>query len=215
MSLRIAVAVIGVFSIIGLASASSREASSVPAEKIPVACRTYAWIPADARDDVVGWNQLLSLAACLQDGSISSVNDSEQLELMVDQYSRALEVPTMVYAGAIEDGPPGVQLRAAYDLALAHLSLVIRARSSIVAPPDLATNPEAALRYRDLHAQLEPLLERSLGIAVVAFAVIDRVATRDPSIAADPVTRNMVRSARAMLDVLGRPEEPSGEHPQT
>jgi hypothetical protein len=224
--LRAAVAVVSVLGAAGLASADERnavdttskagsphEVFAVSVEMIPVECRTYAWIPADARDDVLAWNQLLSLATCLQDGSIATVTDPDQLEAMVDHDTRALEVPMMIYAGAIEHGPPSVQLRAVYQIAMAQVSLIARARSSIVAPDDLATNPEAALRYRELHAQLEPLLDRPLRLAWVAFAAIDQVATRDPTIATDPVTKNMVRSARAMLEVMGKPaaEEPSGE----
>lgn len=224
--LRAAVAIVSVLGAAGLASAdernpvgttsnagSSHEVFAV--ETIPVECRIYTWIPEDARDDVLAWNELLSLAACLQDGSISTVTDPDQLEAMVDQYTRALEIPMMVYTGAIEQDSRSVQLRAAYQIAMAHVSLIVRARSSIVGPDDLATNPEAALRYRELHAQLEPLLARSVRIARVALAAIDRAATRDPTIATDPVTKSMVRSARAILEAMGKPagEEPSGEPP--
>lgn len=226
--LRAAVAIVSVLGAAGLASAdernpvgttpsagSSHEVFAVSVQTLPVECRIYTWIPADARDDVLAWNQLLSLAACLQDGSVSTVTDPDQLEAMVDQYTRALEIPMMVYTGAIEQGPRSVQLRAAYQIAMAHVSLIVRARSSIIAPDDLATNPEAALRYRELHAQLEPLLARSVRIARVAFAAIDRAATRDPTIATDPVAKSMVRSARAMLEAMGKPapKEPSRESP--
>jgi hypothetical protein len=183
----------------------TQSTDAISLEPIPIECRAFASLPEDARDDIVGWNQALSLAACLQDASVARVTDPDELEAMVDAYARALEVPTMIDVGALEYGPGPIQLRAAYQVAMLHVTLIVRARSSIVAPPDLATNPEAALRVRRLHAQLEPLLAHSAQTAWVAFAVIDRAVEEEPGLASDPVTKNVVRSARAMLKILPIP----------
>jgi hypothetical protein len=113
----------------------------------------------------------------------------------------------MIYMGALENGPGPVQLRAAYQLAMAHVNLIVRARSSIVVPPDIATNPGAAQRFYDLHVELEPLLARSERTAWLAFAVIDRAVAQDPTLAPDAVTQNMLRSARAMLEVIPEPAD--------
>lgn len=176
-------------------------------QRLSMECRQYAWIPADARDDILGWNQLLSLAACLQDSSITPVRNSDELTAMVDAYVDALEVPMMIYFGALENGPGPIQLRAAYHIAMLHLTLIVRARSSIVAPSDLTTNPDAARRDSALHAELEELIAPSAWIAWKSLDVIVRATEADPSLAPDPVTQNMVRSARAMLATLPRPTE--------
>jgi hypothetical protein len=141
---------------------------------------------------------------------VSRIGDSDQLAGMVDDYTRALEIPMMIYMGGLEYGPGPIQLRAAYQLAMAHVALIVRARSSIIAPGDLATNPSAARRFCDLHDQLEPLLARSARLAWLMFAVIDRAVAEDPTLAPDPVTQNMVRSARAMLQLV-RGETPPPE----
>ncbi|HEY6039679.1 MAG TPA: hypothetical protein VIV58_35605 [Kofleriaceae bacterium] len=178
------------------------------AEKLPAECRPYARIPADARDDILGWNQLLSLAACLQDASITPVADREGLVNAMETYVHALEIPTTLYIGALRAGPGPVQVRAAYQIAMLHVTLIIRARSSLVTPVDFATNPEAARLDAELHADLEELLAPSLRVATVSFGVIVRAVEEDPTLAPDPVTRNMVHSARAMLEIL------TGENPR-
>ncbi len=220
MGLRVVAILIGGLAMNGSASAdrggnfattpdprAKNEAFRGSVETIPIECRAYAWLPADARDDVLKWNQLLSLATCLQDASVSRVSDPEQLESMVDGYLRALEVPMMIYAGALEFGPGPVRLRALYQLAMAHVTLMMRARGSIVAPADLATHSNPLQRYHELHAQLESLLAPSERTAWLAFAVIDRAVAQDPTLAPDAVTQSMVRSARAMLEVMPEPAD--------
>jgi hypothetical protein len=192
-SLRSVVVMLGLVAAVSRAHADGPNA--VTDEAIPASCRTYAWVPADARDDVFGWNQLLSLAACLQDASITPLADPEQLDAMVDAYTRALEIPTTIYAGALEAGPGSVQLRAAYQLGMLHVTLIVRARTAI------------AGRDRELHARLEDLLSRSTRAAWISFAVIDRAVREEPALDSDAVTTYMVRSARAMLEILPRPAD--------
>jgi len=174
-------------------------------QEVPDDCRPYTWIPADARDDLIGWNQLLSLASCLQGGSIAPVTDSDELDAMIDRETRALEIPMMIYAAALEDGPGPVQVRAAYQLGMAHVALIIRARTAIA----------ASARTEELRAELETLLAPSDRLAWLTFAVIDRAVARDPALAPDPVTQNMVRSARAMLKILPKARQQSNEGAKT
>lgn len=179
---------------------------SPPLDRIPPACRRFTSVPDNARDDVYAWNQALSLAACLQDTAIERVTDPEQLDAMVDDLAHRAAPAMMIYLVALERAPGPVQLRAAYLIAMDYVGLITRARASLVAPPDLATNPEAARRYRALHDQLEKRLEKAIETAWVSFAVIGSAVEQDPSLATDPVNKNMVRSARAMLDVMRRTE---------
>jgi len=171
-------------------------------DDVPVACRMYSGIPADAHGSPLEWNNLLSLASCMQDGSVTTVTDPAELEGYVATMSDALAPPMMIYLGALEFGPGTVQLRASYQVGMAYVALITRARSSLVAPADQGTNVEAANHYRRLHADLEPLLARAKRTAWVAFAVIDRAVAEDPTLAPDYVTRHMVATARAMLSAL-------------
>jgi len=175
-------------------------------DRIPPACRRFASVPENARDDVYAWNQALSLAGCLQDTTIERVTDPEQLDAMVDDLAHRAAPAMVIYLVALEQAPGPIQLRAAYQIAMDYVALITRARASLVAPPDLATNPEAARRYRALHDQLEKRLQKAEETAWVSFAVIGAAVEQDPSLATDPVNRNMVRSARAMLEVMRRSE---------
>jgi hypothetical protein len=163
---------------------------------LPEPCRMYAAIPADTLEDPYGWNQLLSLASCVQDASITPVARGDQLEPMVERYNDALYVPTLIYIGVLENAPGPVQLRAAYQLGLAHVMLVVRARRSVSTPA--------------LRARLERLLAPSLRVAWVSFSVVDRIAEEEPSLVTDEVSRNAVRSARALLRVLPVPADRRG-----
>ncbi len=158
---------------------------------LPEQCRPFAATPADVRDDTFGWNQLLSLASCLQDNTIIPITDEDEVELIVDRYHALLYVPMLIYVGVLENAPGPVQLHAAYHVGMAYLTMVIRARRSVTSPA--------------LRAKLEPLVEPELRLAAVTFAVIDRVADEDPSLVADEVARNEVRSARALLRLLPAP----------
>lgn len=161
--------------------------------KLPEACRPYATIPVTTRDDTFGWNQLLSLGSCLQDTTITPVTDEAELRPMVDRYHDALYLPMLIYVGVLENAPGPVQLHAAYQVGMAHLMMVVRARRSVSSPA--------------LEAKLEPMLEPSLRIARLTFAVIDRVVDQNPAFVTDEVGRAEVRSARALLRVLNSPTE--------
>lgn len=177
-------------------------------DDIPVACRMYSGIPADAHGSPLEWNNLLSLASCMQDASVTTVTDPAQLAPYVEAMADALAPEMMIYLGALEFGPGTVQLRASYHVGMAYIALITRARSSLVAPADLGTNVEAANHYRRLHADLEPMLVRAKRTAWVAFAVIEHAVAEDPTLAPDAVTRHMVATARAMLAALLRDGTP-------
>lgn len=163
---------------------------------LPEACRPFAATPADVRDDTFGWNQLLSLASCLQDTTLTYATTEDEVELMVDRYHEALYAPMLIYVGVLENAPGPVQLHAAYHVGTTYLNMAVRARRSVTSPA--------------LRAKLEPLLQPSLQLAAVTFGVIDRVADEDPSLVVDEVGRNEVRAAREYLRLLPRPEYING-----
>lgn len=175
-----------------------RRLAELSAQSFPLECRQFVVGPADVRSAVAEWQRVLSLAACLQDSSVSRVDDPAQLEELVDGMSRRLEIPMAIYLKALDDGPASIQLRAAFQIGMAHVALATRARSSIPAPP----SPAAVPRHRQLHDQLEPFLLRARQVAWVSFATIDRAAADNSSLASDAVARHMIATARANLAAL-------------
>lgn len=169
-------------------------------------CQAYATIPADA-GDVLGWNHLLSLATCLQVASIPRAPASEDLAALVANLDNALAPSATLNLYAIQYGPATVKLRAAYQIGMAYVALMTRARITLVAPPEAAVDAAAAKRYVERHAELEVRLESARHAARLAFAAIDQVAAEAPRIARDPVTAGMVRSARAVLPIFGGGDE--------
>jgi hypothetical protein len=151
------------------------------------------------------WNQLLSLAACVQDARIERVDAAEELAPMVDGLTRGLAPSMLIYLDAIEHGPRSVQLRAAYQVGLAHVALVTRARACLATRGRLVRDPDAGARVAALRAGLEPLLRRAGRTAWISFAVIVRAAADDPALVADPVAAAVVRQARAQLASMTAP----------
>lgn len=168
---------------------------------IEVSPECQRFLPDVARDPELAWNQLLSFASCVQDASVGRLTEAEQIEPLVDELSEALSPALLLYLEGIEHGPPLIKLRAAYQAAMAHVALTTRLRASIRAPLEVS-DPADWTRYRSLHDRLEPHLLAAQQTAWFAFAVIDRVVTHDPSLARDPVMRNVVRDARVMLRLL-------------
>jgi len=168
---------------------------------VPAECARYWSIPGGITSPVA-WNQALSFAACLQDATIARVDDVDRLPGLVDQLEKSLVPALQVYLAVIEEAPGPMKVRATLQLAMAQVALITRARSSIAAPPDPATNWASYTRYRELHARLEPWLEPPAKFAIKLITVIDREVTLDPSLAPDVVTQNMVSLARAQAVLL-------------
>jgi hypothetical protein len=168
---------------------------------VPAKCARYWPIPGGIASPAA-WNQALSFAACVQDATVARVDDVDRLPDLVDQLEMASAPALQVYLTVIEDAPEPVKVRAALQIAMAQVSLITRARSSIAAPPDLATNRTSYLRYRELHTHLEPWLARPARFAYKLIMAIDHEVTLDPSLAPDVVTRNMVSSARKQAALL-------------
>jgi len=166
-------------------------------EGVPRECLPYADTSTDIAE-VATWNQVLSFAACVQDASLEHVDDPEQLPALISRFEVALAPSMALYLAALEHGPTAVQLRAAFQIGMMQVSLITRARESLVAPDDRRDNPKSAASYRELQQQLEPLLQTPAQLAWTLFMTIDQVATEDPSMITDDVTRNMVRDAREM-----------------
>ena len=213
--MKTSIIVATLFSTSVVAAPGSDESASRPLPVwftvVPAECEPYATIPADA-GDVMGWNHLLSLATCLQDASIVRVERPDELPELVDVLSSALAPSLRVDLYALEYGTDAVKIRAAYQIGMAHVALITRARSSLVAPDAVRSSETSAAAYLDLHAQLESLLEPARRTARIAFAAIDHAAAENPDVMNDPVTANMVRSARALLPGFGEGREPSLAH---
>ena len=77
-----------------------------------------------------GWDALISFASCTQDRRVYLVEDAGELEGLVNALEDALAPSMQLYAAAIEQGPPDVQLRAAYHVGLAQIAMMTRARAS-------------------------------------------------------------------------------------
>lgn len=166
-------------------------------EGVPRECLPYADTSTDIAE-VATWNQILSFAACVQDASLEHVDDPEQLPALISRFEVALAPSMALYLAALEHGPTAVQLRAAFQIGMMQVSLITRARESLVAPDDRRDNPRSAASYRELQQQLEPLLQTPGKLAWTLFMTIDQVATEDPSMITDDVTRNMVRASHDM-----------------
>ena len=194
----------------GVAVADSAEPSTNRENRsqgIPARCQIYTQIPADARESGMAWNQLLSFAACVEDTS-AVVGTSDDIEQLVENMAHALAPSLALYLQAIQKEPAPVQIRAAYHVGMAYLGLVTRARASITAPHDLK-NEKAMAEYRDKHAKLEKLLAPALKACRMTFVVIVAAVKQDPSIATDPMTRDIVLKAAEMIKLL--PELPDDE----
>ena len=193
----------GVLAIALLGGRAHADVDRIPRDRelVPAGCERYWLIPGGITSPAT-WNQALSFAACVQDTTVARVDDVDQLPELVDQLETASTPALQVYLAVIEDAPGPVKVRATLHIAMAQVALITRARSSIVVPPDLATNQASYLRYRELHARLEPWLEQPARFAYKLLTAIDREVTLDPSLAPDVVTWNMVSSAREQAVLL-------------
>ncbi|MGE0395327.1 MAG: hypothetical protein AB7T06_01270 [Kofleriaceae bacterium] len=178
--LRIAIALVLVLAQPALAELSPGGVVMVPSECLP-----YWNPPHSAATD---WNRMLSLAACIQDTSVETIEDAAELPAFVDRLAERLLPSLSLYAMAAQSGPGPVKLRAVYQIGMAELSLIQRARQSVHTP---------ALR-RDLAELLEP----SAIVAMLAFAAVVHVATLDPAVAPDAPSKYMVRHARELLEQM-------------
>lgn len=199
------VAAIGVLAATGHAFADDTPDDTAQLDRssiavVPPECRRYLTIPDELRDSIIEWEQALSFAACLQGGPVSTVGHAVQLASLVDELTHRLEIPMWIYADALAFGPPPIQLRAAFHIGMSQLALSTRARSAIAAPP--AGDAAAAARARALHERLEPLLAHARRGAWLSFTAIGEAAAQNPALASDVVARNMIRTARVLLEGL-------------
>jgi len=190
---------LGTLSVAGVAAADDPEDAedSYAVAAIPAECLPFLAI-GDGASAERAWGALLSMAACVQDASVAEVRDPAELAAMVATFARRLQPAMVLYLQAVQRAPEPYPLRAVYQIGLAHVALMVRARSSIVVSADLRPNR----RDRKLRADLESLLAPAAKVAWVAFAAIDQAVAEDPELAPDVVTANMVRDARVQLRLL-------------
>jgi hypothetical protein len=193
---RITLACIALVAAAGPASADESHTFVI----VPMDCASYWQWRGDTGEQ---WNRFLSFAACAQDASVRAVDDLDQLPTLVEDLQAPL-VPTLeLYLTAVQRGPGPVKIRAGFQMAMTQVALITRARSSIKVP-DIWTDPFAAARFERLHAELEPRLEESAFLSWMLLLAVDRGITENPSLASDPVVRNMGRMARQLVIEIGR-----------
>jgi hypothetical protein len=168
------------------------------AESAPQECRQYEWLPADRRGTTLAWNQVLSLASCLQDASTPRVTNVGELAPMVATTFRRLAPAMMLDLAALQRGPESVQLRAAYQIGMIYVAAIVRARAAIASD---------ALGARALRAELEDMLASAKRTARIVFVAIDRAVADDPTIDRDPVAHYMIESSRTLIGLLAEPTE--------
>lgn len=172
-------------------------------EMVPDECMPF-WLISGGPDSPMAWNQALSFGACIQDASVERISRLDELAGLADRLQDALDPALHIYSQMLVRGPGPVKLRAAFQIGMAEVSLMTRARSSIVPPADLATSSAAMTRYGKLHEALEGQLREQARLAWIAFTIVERAAADDPAMAPDEVTRNMVRAARVMARQLAK-----------
>lgn len=175
------------------ASVLADDRPDVP-DELPLECQPFAAIEPDTESQAT-WNQVLSFAACLQDGSLARIENPDELPALIAQFQLAHAPSMTLYLAALQYGPPDVQLRAAFQIGQMQIGLISRARASLVAPADRRTNRRSAASYRELQQRLEPLLEDTAKLGWMLFNTIRHTASENPSLVFDDVTRNMVRAA--------------------
>lgn len=154
--------------------------------------RCAAYVPKELDESMRAWDQVLSFAACIQDSTVGHIAEDEDPSVTVALLAHKLSPAMALYFASIQHGPSWVQVRAAYEIGMAHVALVTRARASLPS--------SASVEQRE---RLEAAVARYGETAWMVFAAIDRAARQDPAMSADPVTRYMVSDAHRMLDVLG------------
>jgi hypothetical protein len=165
---------------------------------VPDACRAFTRAPADPR---AAWNQVLSLAGCTADNSTVTIIDPDDLPVALDTLASRLEPSLAIYVWAVQNAPDPIKIRAAYQIGLSEVALAVRARRSIVLPPNVT-----AERFAVLHARIEPMIANAIAVGAAAFSVIDDIAQRNPELIDDPVLRFVVADARRQLRDMPHPE---------
>jgi hypothetical protein len=161
---------------------------------VPAECAHY-WTNPGGVTSPPGWNPILSFASCTQRVTVGRVERVEMLPGLVDQLQLEVLPSLQWYFWVVKHGPDTAKLRAAFLIAMTEVSVMTRARSSIVA---------GCAHHAELHARLEPLLLPQARLALMVFTAIDDVATANPALAPDLATRNMVRAARVQARALAR-----------
>jgi hypothetical protein len=172
-------------------------------------CLPY-WTNPDG-DSPSRWSEMLSFAACSQEPTVGRVENIDELVPMLEQLEAELVPILRIYLYIVDNGPEEAKIRAAYHIGHTMLGLLVRARSSILAPPDLMTNARSAARYGELHARLEPMLQNIIYLTYISFGIVVRAADDNPWLAEAPETRELVRHAREVVRVLEprAPREPT------
>jgi hypothetical protein len=166
---------------------SAHADDAAPFVEIPPAC-SEAWTVASGPRTPAAFEAMLSLAACLQDTSLTRISRAEDVSQAVDRLDVALEPAFQFYLVVFDTAPDPLKLRAAYAIGLAETSLMTRARRSLAVP---------ALRD-SLEARLEPHAK----LAYLIFDGIARAHETDPSFASDAVNRYIVHSAAELARAL-------------
>jgi hypothetical protein len=179
-----------------LLSPHAHGSPDVTSLEIPSAC-TQFW-PAD---DEPGWDGSLSFTACMQDATVPLIESPEQAAPVVAELVQRIAPAMRMYLLGLARGPQELQLRAAFQLGLAHVALITRARSAVPRPPDLG-DEAAARNYAATHAAVEHELEPFAQSAWLIFAAIDRATLLDRGLVVTEVDRLIAIRAQELRAAL-------------
>lgn len=191
---------------------------------VPGDCSQFAGGPADARSEVLPWDQRLSLAACRQQFEIGAVSDPAQFPALISKIDHEMQPSMTIYSDALTRGPtPEIKILAANGLGMGNVTNIVRARKAVAIPDVTVTagtggetyggaamEESATQRERTAQAQraLEPLLAPWKTNAVAAFADVERLAKENPDLCQRSAVINfIVGNAQAQVRLLSGEEE--------
>jgi len=197
-----------------LASVGTKPEPIADVASVPKSCERWLQVPANTTDETLAWDQRLSLAACRQVFTVDTTSDPAKFRDVIAQIDRGMAPSVAMYRDVVARGDaPEVRILGAYNLGMAYLNTVVRARTAIhVIDGSSGSYGGAAYgatldRYQILSRALEPLLITYRLNAVTAFDDVNRMAQENPEAAtANSVMTYVVADAKRQRALL-HPEE--------
>ncbi len=176
------------------------------------ACKQFFDVPAGSTSDLLRWDQRLSLAGCRPLVAPAAVSDPAKFPALITALETSAAPSLAAYRDAIDRGPAEIKIAAAYDLGMAYVNLMVRARNAVRVADTGGmyggtTYGNRGQTYLDrlhaLHATLEQLLSGERAAALAAFDDVARLADENPAAAtANDFMRVAVSGAREQAAAL-------------
>lgn len=154
-------------------------------QSLPVACQQFLSVPADAKSELLPWQQRLSLAACRQEVTLPAVTSPQQVGALVASLESAAKPSIEMYRDAIANGPDQIRILGAYGMGMTYQNIMVRARRAIADNSMGGTTygTTAFQRTQTLRLALEPLLLPDREGALAAYDEVARLADQSPKAA--------------------------------